>query len=102
MDKDGMLNRIFVTEGSKYGYSEVTAGFSSEKNLKVSWIRTGTWIDIWLSDYLEEAPESVLESVAETVFRRICIHAKEPYSDDLVEYVTGEFFLERNRPLWGQ
>ena len=100
MDKEGMLNRIFVTEGEKYGYNEVTAGFSSEKNLKVSWIRTGTWIDIWLSDYLEDAPKEVLESVAETVFRRICIHTKEPYSDELVEYVTGELFLEKNRPIY--
>ena len=100
MDKEGMLNRIFVAKGEKYGYNEVTAGFSSEKNLKVSWIRTGTWIDIWLSDYLEDAPKEVLESVAETVFRRICIHAKEPYSDELVEYVTGEMFLEKNRPIY--
>jgi len=100
MDKDGMLNQIFVSEGEKYGYNEVTAGFSPEKNLKVSWIRTGTWIDIWLSDYLEDAPKDVLRSVAETVYRRLCMHTREPYSDDLVEYVTGEMFLERNRPMY--
>lgn len=100
MDKEGMLQALFSSIGEEYGYGEVTAGFTPERDMKIIWMRSMNWIDFWISDYLEDAPADVLESVADTIFTRICSHDSAPYSEPLVEYVTGEGFLSRNRPIY--
>lgn len=100
MDNEGMLQALFSSVGEEYGYREVTAGFAPERDLKVVWVRSHGWIDFWVSDYLEDAPADVLESVADTIFGRISTHENVSYSRPLVDYVTSEEFLARNRPLY--
>ena len=59
MDKEGMLQALFSSVGSDYGFGEVTAGFTPEKDMKIIWMRAFGWIDFWISDYLEDAPAEV-------------------------------------------
>ena len=100
MDKEGMLNDIFVSKGSDHGYLKVTAQFSAERDLKISWIRAGTLIDFWISDYLEDASKEVLESLADTMYKRISSFSREPYSDLLLDYVTDPDFISNNRKTY--
>lgn len=100
MDKEGMLQALFSSVGSDYGFGEVTAGFTPEKDMKIIWMRAFGWIDFWISDYLEDAPAEVLESVADTIFARISTQDSIAYSKPLVDYVTSDEFLTRNRPLY--
>ena len=100
MDKEGMLQALFSSIGEEYGYTEVTAGFTPERDMKIIWMRTMGCIDFWISDYLEDAPAEVLESVADTIFTRINSQEGAPYSEPLVDYVTSEGFLNRNRPIY--
>ena len=100
MDKEGILQSLFSAKGEEFGFDDVTAGFSPERDMKIIWMRSADWVDFWVSDYLEDAPEEVLESVADTIYSRIRSKEGKPYSEALVDYVTGDGFLRRNCPLY--
>jgi hypothetical protein len=94
------IDQIFKDSGQRYGFDNVTADFSPEGEMKVTWVRFGTSIDFWISDFLDFAPKDVLESLAETIFSKIRYEPSLDYSDVLMDFVWRKDFLERKRPVY--
>ncbi len=103
MERDGMdydLSEVFSEAAAEYGYDDVTAEISEFDELRLKWIRHGSWARFFVSDYLADAPREVMASIASTLMKKICCVEDALYSGPVCEWLTGEGFVKRNQGLY--
>ena len=94
------IQKIFEAIGRKYDYPEVTATWDECRDLKVSWIRTSTYIDIYIPDYLKGLESKDMKAMADLLFKRITMCSQDPYPKNVVEYLTSQEFRDKNVPTY--
>ena len=101
--QDIEATRIFGEVGKEYGYENVTAEFTSFRELKVKWQRSRGNAEFKLSDYFKNCDEEIVKGVAKTLFSRITGEG-EPSEwkipDDFVQ-MNQATYLKRSRNLTG-
>ena len=98
MDYD--ISEIYSEVGKRYGYETVTAEFAEFDELKLKWVRHGSWARFFVSDYLGSAPKNVAESIAETLMKKICSVEGSDYSGEVCGWLTSDGFVEENQPVY--
>jgi len=100
MDDTNALTAAFEAVGKEHGYGSVSAEFAEFKEFKIKWRRSLGWIEFEASDYLKDAPENVLKGIAEMIFSRISRRSDDKYSDAMLEWMTSDTFVKKNRPMY--
>jgi len=100
MNDNDALTAAFEAVGKEHGYASVSAEFAEYKEFKIKWRRSLGWIEFEASDYLKGAPENVMKGIAETIFSRITRRSENKYSDAMLEWMTSDEFIKKNRPLY--
>lgn len=98
--EETILNNIFERVGKEYGFSEVTAEYATFRDMKMKWTRTNDWINFDVSDYLKGAPENVIEGLATATLKKIRGDESDTYTPEIVEYLTSDEFVEKNRATY--
>ncbi len=98
MDYD--LSEVFSEAAAEYGYDDVTAEIAEFDELRLKWIRHGSWARFFVSDYLKDAPREVMSSIADTLMKKICCVDDASYSEPVCEWLTSDGFVERNQALY--
>ncbi len=92
------LAAIAETVAKKHGYQEAAASFMVNRDLKLRWTRSYTWISLELADYLAVLDAETIAAILEETFRRI-----EGKSMDTTAYenaVMSKEFKDANRATY--
>ncbi len=100
MDYD--LTEVFSEAASEYGYDDVSAEISEFDELRLKWIRHGSWARFFVSDYLVGAPREVMASIATTLMKKICCVDDASYSEPVCDWLTDDGFVRRNQATYIQ
>ncbi|MBR6038216.1 MAG: hypothetical protein IKP53_05750 [Candidatus Methanomethylophilaceae archaeon] len=98
--QDYDISEIFAKAGEKYGYDNVEAEYADFDELKMKWMRHGTWARFFVSDFMRDAPREVMESMAETLLAKICCSAETEYSEAVCRWLTAEEFVRSKQPVY--
>ncbi len=99
-NQDYDLSGIFAEAGAKYGYDDVEAEYADFDELKMKWMRHGTWARFFVSDFMRDAPKEVMQSMAETLMAKICCSAETEYSEAVCSWLTAEEFVRSKQPVY--
>ena len=53
--QDYDISEIFAKAGEKYGYDNVEAEYADFDELKMKWMRHGTWARFFVSDFMRKS-----------------------------------------------
>ena len=93
------IQEIFERVGRDYEYM-TNAEWAKSRDLKVKWIRSGRWIEFYVTDYLKDMDYVDLEELARMMFKRIIFGDGQGYPEGMTEYITSQEFRERNVPIY--
>jgi hypothetical protein len=95
------IQEIFERVFKEYGYEDVTARWDSPRLLKMSWVRTGALIDIFVPDYLQGMDDETMEELAQMTARRIVQRDDtQGYPEAMYDYLLDRMFRAKYRPTY--
>ena len=87
------LDRLMKDVCASYGYKEASGEFKKYSDLKVTWDRTGSTINFYVSDYLKDAPEDAIRELIINILEKNTNGNAHPYGSAFTEWVNSPMFL---------
>jgi len=96
---DERLYEILLPLLSKHSLELRAAMFFGPKEFQASWKKSGSSVDVKISDYLIDAPDQVLEDFSKSVVQSI-VNRKPTYGKAFLDWVRSDEYINNKRKIY--